>query len=141
MSPANIHWVLIFIGYVCIRAGPDIAGKTEFVIGKMFKCEIIVYHNKTKSLKYENCFNVVHVSEKAHSSIKLLSIFCLMQGILLLASKKCSLTSQGLVQNVGAGMNCRALWRGVIKTSGDMQSIQLSKYQESVVLYEKSIID
>ena len=107
----------------------------------MFKCEIIVYHNKTKSLKYENCFNVVHVSEKAHSSIKLLSIFCLMQGILLLASKKCSLTSQGLVQNVGAGMNCRALWRGVIKTSGDMQSIQLSKYQESVVLYEKSIID
>ena len=29
------------------------------------------------------------------------------------------------------------LWRGVIKTRGDCQSIQLQKCQESVVLYEK----
>jgi hypothetical protein len=111
--------------YVCRKAGPDIADKTEFVTGKKFKREIIVYHNKTKSLKYENCLNLV--SEKAHSSNKLVSIFCLIQGIynyvqistywryivrimasniVLLASKKCFLTSQGLV---GAGMNCRAL--------------------------------
>ena len=61
------------------KAGRDIAGKTEFVTGKKFIREIIVYHNKTKSLKYENCFNVV--SEKAHSSTKLVSIFCLIQGI------------------------------------------------------------
>jgi hypothetical protein len=67
--------------YVCRKAGPDIAGKIEFVTGKMFKREIIVYHNKTKSLKYENCFNVV--SEKAHSSTKLVSIFCLIQGIIV----------------------------------------------------------
>jgi len=67
------------------------------------------------------------VSEKAHSSTKLVSIFCLIQGInnyvqintywryivrimasniLLLVSKKCFLTSQELVS---AGMNCRAL--------------------------------
>ena len=113
--------------YVCRKAGPGIAGKTEFVTGKKFKCELIVYHNRTKSLKYENCFNVVHVSEKVHSSNKLVSIFCLIQGIynyvqintywryivrimasniFLLASKKCFLTSQGLVDG---GMNCRAL--------------------------------
>jgi hypothetical protein len=39
------------------KAGPDIAGKTE-----KFKRESLVYHNKTKSLKHEKCFNVV--SEK-----------------------------------------------------------------------------
>jgi hypothetical protein len=33
------------------------------------------------------------------------------------------------------------LWRGVLKTRGDFQSIQLKKWQESVVLYEKSIVD
>ena len=65
--------------YVCRKAGPDIADKTDFVTGKKLKREIIVYHNKTKSLKYENCLNVV--SEKAHSSNKLVSIFCLIQGI------------------------------------------------------------
>ena len=59
--------------YACRKAGPDIADKTEFVTGKKFKREIIVYHNKTKSLKYENCLNLV--SEKAHSSNKLVSIF------------------------------------------------------------------
>ena len=32
--------------YVCRNAGPDIAGKTEFVIGKMLKRENPVYHNK-----------------------------------------------------------------------------------------------
>ena len=87
--------------------------------------KLLFNYNKTKSLKYEKCFNVV--SEKAHSSTMLVSIFCLILGInnyeqintywryivrnmasniLLLASKKCFLTSQGLV---GAGMNCRAL--------------------------------
>ena len=48
--------------YVWRKAGPDIAGKTEFVTGKKFKCESLVYHNKAKSLKHEKCFNVV--SEK-----------------------------------------------------------------------------
>ena len=33
------------------------------------------------------------------------------------------------------------LWRDVIKTRGDFQSIQLKKWQESMVLYEKSIVD
>jgi hypothetical protein len=32
---------------VCRKAGPDIAGKTEFVTGKKkFKPESLVYHNK-----------------------------------------------------------------------------------------------
>jgi len=52
--------------YVNRKAGPDIAGKTEFVSGKKFKRENLVYHNKIKSLKHEKCFNVV--SEKTHSS-------------------------------------------------------------------------
>ena len=31
------------------KAGPDIAGKTEFVTGKKkYKCESLVYHNKTQ---------------------------------------------------------------------------------------------
>jgi hypothetical protein len=47
------------------KAGPDIAGKTE-----KFKRESLVYHNKTKNLKHEKCFNVV--SEKTHSSTKYL---------------------------------------------------------------------
>jgi hypothetical protein len=50
------------------KAGPDIAGKNEFVTGKKLKRESPVYHNKTKSLKHEKCFNVV--SEKKHSSTK-----------------------------------------------------------------------
>ena len=62
--------------YVCRKAGPDIAGKTEFVTGKKFKCESLIYHNKAKSLKHVKCFNVV--SEKP---IPQLSIFCLIQGI------------------------------------------------------------
>jgi hypothetical protein len=37
--------------YVYRKAGPDIAGKTEFVTGKKLKHESHVYHNKTKSLK------------------------------------------------------------------------------------------
>ena len=32
--------------YVCRNAGPDIAGKTEFVTGKKLKRESPVYHNK-----------------------------------------------------------------------------------------------
>ena len=51
------------------KAGPDIAGKTEFVTGKKFKRESLVYHIKL-SLKHEKCFNVV--SEKTHSSTKYL---------------------------------------------------------------------
>jgi hypothetical protein len=47
------------------KAGPDIAGKTEFVIGKKkFKRESLVYHNKSQ--KHEKCFNMA--SAKAHSS-------------------------------------------------------------------------
>ena len=42
---------------VCRKAGPDIAGKTEFVTGKKkFKCESLVYHNQSQ--KHEKCFNV-----------------------------------------------------------------------------------
>jgi hypothetical protein len=54
--------------YVCRKAGPDIADKTEFVTGKKLNCESPVYHNKTKSLKHEKCFNVLWLSEKIHSS-------------------------------------------------------------------------
>jgi hypothetical protein len=47
------------------KAGPDIAGKTDFVIGKKkFKRESLVYHNKSQ--KHEKCFNMA--SAKAHSS-------------------------------------------------------------------------
>jgi hypothetical protein len=43
---------------VCRKAGPDIAGKTEFVTGKKkFKRESLVYHNKSQ--KHEKCFNMV----------------------------------------------------------------------------------
>ena len=42
---------------VCRIAGPDIAGKTEFVTGKKkFKRESLVYHNKSQ--KHEKCFNI-----------------------------------------------------------------------------------
>jgi hypothetical protein len=95
--------------------------------------ESIVYHNKTESLKHENCFNDNVVSEKAHSSNKYL--LCLIQGInnyvqinrywryivrimasniLLLASTFFSLTSQGLV---GAGMYYRALTETILSYS------------------------
>jgi hypothetical protein len=48
---------------VCRKAGPDIAGKTEFVTGKKkLKRESLVNHNKSQ--KYEKCFNMV--SAKAH---------------------------------------------------------------------------
>ena len=47
--------------YVYRKEDPDIA-----VTGKKFKCESLVYQNKTKILKHEKCFNVV--SEKNHSS-------------------------------------------------------------------------
>jgi hypothetical protein len=52
---------------VCWKAGPDIAGKTEFVTGKKkFKPESLVYHNKSQ--KHEKCFNMVqNVSAKALS--------------------------------------------------------------------------
>ena len=35
--------------YVWRKAGPDIAGKSEFVTGKKFKRESLVCHNKGKS--------------------------------------------------------------------------------------------
>ena len=56
--------------YVCEKADPDIAGKTECVTAKKLKRESLVYRNKTKGLKHEKCFNVV--SEKTHSSTKYL---------------------------------------------------------------------
>ena len=44
-------------GDVCVKAGPDIAGNTEFVTGKKkFKRESLVYelyHNKSQ--KHEKC--------------------------------------------------------------------------------------
>jgi hypothetical protein len=55
--------------YVCRKAGPDIAGKTEFVTGKMLYVKVLFIKIKF-SLKHEKCFNVV--SEKNHSSIKYL---------------------------------------------------------------------
>ena len=111
---------------ICRKAGPDIASKTKFVTGKeKFKRESLVYHNK--NLKHKKCLNMVSAKP-----ITQLNIFCLIQSIinyvqintywscvvrigifinvasniLLLASKRCFLTSQGLV---GAGMNCRVL--------------------------------
>ena len=110
---------------LCIVMFVERLVKPNLSLEKKFKRESLVYHNKTESLKHENCFNDNVVSEKAHSSNKYL--LCLIQGInnyvqinrywryivrimasniLLLASKKSFLTSQGLV---GAGMNCRAL--------------------------------
>ena len=109
---------------ICRKTGPDIVGKTKFVTGKnKFKHESFVYHNKSVKRKKKI---------KDGNPIPQLSIFCLIYGIinyvqintywscivrigifinltsniLLLASKKCFLTSQGLV---GAGMNCRTL--------------------------------
>jgi len=35
--------------YVCRKAGPDIAGKTEFVTGKKFKREVLFIKIKLKS--------------------------------------------------------------------------------------------
>jgi hypothetical protein len=36
---------------VCRKAGPDIAGKTEFVTGKKkFNPESLVYHNKSQNV-------------------------------------------------------------------------------------------
>ena len=108
------------------NSGPDIAGKTKFVTGKeKFKRESLVYHNK--NLKHKKCLNMVSAKP-----ITQLNICCLIQSIinyvqintywscvvrigifinvasniLLLASKRCFLTSQRLV---GAGMNCRVL--------------------------------
>jgi hypothetical protein len=40
--------------YVYRKAGPDIAGKTEFVTEKKFIHESLVYQNKTKSLNKKN---------------------------------------------------------------------------------------
>jgi hypothetical protein len=104
--------------YVCRKAGPDILMEKSLNVQVLF----ITIKLKVWNCQHEKCFNVV--SEKP---IPQLSIFCLIQGInnyvqintywryilrimasniLLLASKKIVLTSQGLV---GAGMNCRAL--------------------------------
>ena len=71
--------------YACRKAGPDIDGKTEFVTGKKFKRESLVYHNKTKSQKHENCFNVV--SEKAHSSTKLVKSSVSFRALILCTNK------------------------------------------------------
>ena len=37
--------LMIPITMLCIVMFPDIAGKTEFVTGKKFNCESLVYHN------------------------------------------------------------------------------------------------
>jgi hypothetical protein len=53
---------------VCRMAGPDIAGKTEFVTGKkMFKRESVVYHNKSQ--KNEKCFNIWYQLTSRHLGI------------------------------------------------------------------------
>jgi hypothetical protein len=76
VSKSEISWLIndynnyVLYCYVCRKAGPDIAGKTEFVTEKKFIHESLVYQNKTKSLKQEKCFNMV--SEKTHSSTKYL---------------------------------------------------------------------
>jgi hypothetical protein len=53
---------------LCIVMFVERLVKSNLSLEKKFKCESLVYHNKTESLKHENCFNVV--SEKAHSSNK-----------------------------------------------------------------------
>jgi hypothetical protein len=51
---------------ICRKAKPDIAGKTKFVTGKKkFKCERLVYYNK--SLKHKKCL-LNMVSANAFSS-------------------------------------------------------------------------
>jgi hypothetical protein len=45
VSKSEFSWLIddskncVMYCYVCRKAGPDIAGKTEFVTGKKFKCE------------------------------------------------------------------------------------------------------
>jgi hypothetical protein len=112
--------------YVSRKAGPDIAGKTEFVTGKQFKRKSLVYQNKAirkkpipqliKNSGCETSWNICFSTLESEPS----SVFWLMfssmlhqagqfrnqLNILLLASKHFLLTSQELL---GAGMNCRAL--------------------------------
>ena len=111
---------------VCRKAGPDIAGKTEFVTVKSLNVKVLFFLIKVWNMKN------VSISFQ-QKPIPQLSMFCLIEGItnyvqintywsyivqicifINLASnilfcwqvKRCFLTSQGLV---GAGMNCRAL--------------------------------
>ena len=58
--------------HVCIAMFVERLVKQNLSQEKKCKRESLVYHNKTKSLRHENCFNVV--SEKAH-------FFSLIQGI------------------------------------------------------------
>ena len=101
MIPITTLWLMHC--YVCRKAGPDIADNTEFATVKKFKCESLVFLNK--SLKHEKCFNVV--SEKTHSATKYLLphsginnyvqintywryiVQIMASNILLLASKNC----------------------------------------------------
>ena len=66
MIPVLAVTMVIMQCDICRKAGPDIAGKTDFVTVKKFKCESLVFLNK--SLKHEKCFDMV--SAKAHSSTK-----------------------------------------------------------------------
>ena len=56
--------------WLCIVMFVERLVKPNLSLEKKFNCESLVYHNKTKSLKHENCFNVV--SEKPLSSNKYL---------------------------------------------------------------------
>ena len=66
---------------LCIAMFVERLVKPNLSLEKKFKRESLVYHNKTESLKHENCFNDNVVSEKVHSSTKFVSIFCLIQSI------------------------------------------------------------
>jgi hypothetical protein len=52
------------------RQAQILLAKLNLSLEKKLKRKSPVYHNKTKSLKHEKCFNVV--SEKPHSSTKYL---------------------------------------------------------------------
>ena len=84
VSKSEFSWLIddsnnyVMYCYVCRKGGQDIAGKTEFVTGKKLKRESPVYHNKTKSLKHEKCFNVVSEKKSFLNSVSSASFMVLI---------------------------------------------------------------
>jgi hypothetical protein len=66
MIPITMLCIVMFAE----RQAQILLAKPNLSLEIKLKCESLVYHNKTKSLKHEKCFNVV--SEKTHSSTKYL---------------------------------------------------------------------
>jgi hypothetical protein len=85
------------------KAGPDIAGKTKFVTN-MVSAKPITQFNIFSLI--QDIINYVQINTYWSCIVPIGIFINLARNIILLASKKCFLTSQGLV---GAGMNCRVL--------------------------------